>query len=134
MQDEDITHQQKSNDRIVLEMEDCFLLEYHQILFPVINVIDPMVEFVIQNQNIHHVGIIATKTTIASGVYQEKLSRRKSDLIYSTLATPLLAPMIEEGFIHNSISQSVLHEYLGHQELQDIDSLVLACTHYPPTG
>ena len=98
---------------------------------PVINVIDPMVEFVIQNQNIHHVGIIATKTTIASGVYQEKLSRRKSDLIYSTLATPLLAPMIEEGFIHNSISQSVLHEYLGHHELQDIDSLVLACTHYP---
>jgi glutamate racemase len=90
-----------------------------------------MVEFVIQNPNIHHVGIIATKTTIASGVYQEKLSRRKSDLIYSTLATPLLAPMIEEGFIHNSISQSVLHEYLGHQELQDIDSLVLACTHYP---
>ncbi len=98
---------------------------------PVINVIDPMVEFVIQNPNIHHVGIIATKTTIASGVYQEKLSRRKSDLIYSTLATPLLAPMIEEGFIHNSISQSVLHEYLGHHELQDIDSLVLACTHYP---
>ncbi|MEP7194922.1 MAG: glutamate racemase [Saprospiraceae bacterium] len=100
-------------------------------VLPVINVIDPMVEFVIANQNLHHVGIIATKATIASGVYQEKLSRRKNNLQFSTLATPLLAPMIEEGFYNNNISHAILHEYLEMPELKDIDSLILACTHYP---
>lgn len=98
---------------------------------PVINVIDPMVERVINDDSIHHVGIIATKTTIMSNVYQEKLSRRKASLQYSALATPLLAPMIEEGFYNDNISNAVLHEYLEDPILKDIDSLILACTHYP---
>ncbi|MDQ3142339.1 MAG: glutamate racemase [Bacteroidota bacterium] len=98
---------------------------------PVINVIDPMVERVINDDNIHHIGIIATKTTISSGIYQEKIHRRKPNLKYSALATPLLAPMIEEGFHDNAISNAILHEYLDMEELKEIDSLVLGCTHYP---
>lgn len=98
---------------------------------PVINVIDPMIERVIEDSNIHNVGIIATKTTVASGVYQEKFSRRKPELKFAAVATPLLAPMIEEGFYNNSISHAVLDNYLSLSELQDIDALILACTHYP---
>ncbi len=98
---------------------------------PVINVIDPMVEYLISREAIRHPGIIATKTTIYSGVYQEKLKRRKPQLQFSAMATPLLAPMIEEGFYNNSVSHAILHEYLEQPELKDIDSLVLACTHYP---
>jgi glutamate racemase len=98
---------------------------------PVINVIDPMIEAVIADEEVKHVGVIATKTTINSGVYQEKLSRRKPSLKYSAFATPLLASMIEEGFYNNNIAHAVLDEYLNHPELAGIDSLVLACTHYP---
>jgi len=98
---------------------------------PVINVIDPMIEAVIADDSINHVGIIATKTTVNSGVYQEKFSRRKPSLKYSALATPLLASMIEEGFYNNNISGAVLERYLSSPELKDIDALVLACTHYP---
>ncbi len=98
---------------------------------PVINVIDPMVERVINDDSIKHVGIIATKTTIVSNVYQEKFSRRKPTLQFLALATPLLAPMIEEGFYNDNISKAVLHEYLEDPILKDIDSLILACTHYP---
>lgn len=98
---------------------------------PVINVIDPMIEAVIADVAIGKVGIIATKTTIASGVYQEKFNRRKPSLKYAALATPLLASMIEEGFYNNNISRAVLESYLANEVLQDIDALVLACTHYP---
>lgn len=99
--------------------------------FPVINVIDPMIETVIADDSIKKVGIIATKTTVASGVYQEKFSRRKPRLKFSALATPLLASMIEEGFYNNKISGAVLEKYLSNESLKDIDALVLACTHYP---
>lgn len=98
---------------------------------PVINVIDPMVEAVIADETITRVGVIATKTTIASGVYREKFNRRKPTLQYTELATPLLAPMIEEKFYNNEISHAVIENYLSDDALKGIDALVLACTHYP---
>jgi glutamate racemase len=98
---------------------------------PIINVIDPMIETVIADEQIRKLGIIATKTTVASGIYQEKLSRRKPSLPFAALATPLLASMIEEGFYNDKISHAVLESYLANEQLKDIDALVLACTHYP---
>lgn len=107
-----------------------YLRDTHKNSVPVINVIDPIIEAVVKDDTINRVGIIATKTTIASGVYQEKLSRRKPRLQFAALATPLLAPMIEEGFYNNSISETVIHNYLQQPELNGIDALILGCTHY----
>lgn len=107
------------------------LRDQYKGIIPVINVIDPMIEAVIADENIHRLGIIATKTTVASGVYQEKLTRRKPQLPFAAMATPLLASMIEEGFYDNTVSQEVLKTYLSDPQLEGIDALVLACTHYP---
>ena len=98
---------------------------------PVLNVIDPMIEAVIADNEIKKVGVIATTTTIASGVYHEKFTRRKPSLNYTELATPLLASMIEEKFYNNEISNAVIEKYLSDEKLNGIDALVLACTHYP---
>lgn len=100
-------------------------------IIPVINVIDPIIEAVIADDTIRRVGIIATKTTIASGIYQEKLMRRKATLEFSALPTPLLAPMIEEGFYNDKISHEIIYSYLAQPELSNIDALILGCTHYP---
>ncbi|MES2619637.1 MAG: glutamate racemase [Bacteroidota bacterium] len=107
------------------------LRDKYKNLVPVINVIDPMIEAVIADETIKKVGVIATKTTIASGVYAEKFSRRKHSLQYTELATPLLASMIEEGYYKDNISHAVLESYLSNEVLDGIDALVLACTHYP---
>jgi glutamate racemase len=98
---------------------------------PVINVIDPMVEAVIADESVHKVGIIGTLTTIGSGVYTEKLARRKPSLKYAALATPLLASLIEEGYHHTGEIRSILKQYLSHPSFNEIDALILACTHYP---
>jgi glutamate racemase len=108
-----------------------FLRDTHKGIVPVINVIDPMIEAVIADTRIKKVGVIATKTTVSSGVYKEKFARRKASLEYSELATPLLASMIEEGFYNDNISHAVLESYLSNDLLKGIDALVLACTHYP---
>lgn len=39
--------------------------------------------------------------------------------------------MIEEGFFNNSVSREVIDTYLRSPELEGIEALVLACTHYP---
>ncbi len=48
-----------------------------------------------------------------------------------SLATPLLVPMIEEGFIFDDISNAIIRAYLSDPSLKGIQALILGCTHYP---
>ena len=97
----------------------------------VVNVIDPVIEILVKENRHHNVGVIGTKATIQSGIYASKLAAIDPSMKVFSMATPLLAPMIEEGYFDNNISHTVIHEYLSSPKLKDIDSLVLACTHYP---
>jgi glutamate racemase len=107
------------------------LREYVNHSVEVINVIDPMVDLVVRSFTDCHVGIIGTKRTVQSGIYVRKLKARSKDMIVHSLATPLLVPMIEEGFFNNRISHDIIHQYLGDPKLANISALMLGCTHYP---
>lgn len=96
-----------------------------------INVIDPVIEEIVQTFKGKHIGVIGTKGTISSGMYKKKLNELAPGLKVSSLATPLLAPMIEEGFINDKISQTVVDSYLSDKKLKGVEAIVLACTHYP---
>lgn len=96
----------------------------------VFNVIDAVVEEVIKKK-FKKVGVIGTLGTINSNAYKIRINAKDENVQVHQLATPLLAPMIESGFVHGQISHLVIEEYLNAPELQDIDTLILACTHYP---
>lgn len=106
------------------------LRDIHKGEIPILNVIDPIIEAIVQDSSIKKVGIIATQTTVNSGVYQEKLTRRSPDITIEVLATPLLVPMIEEGFANDNISHAIIANYLSNPKFHDIDALILGCTHY----
>jgi glutamate racemase len=97
----------------------------------VVNVIDPVIHFLEQNRAGKTLGLIGTKQTINSGIYSQKAETLGKDIHIKSLATPLLAPMIEEGFFNHSISEQIIKEYLLQPVLQNIDGLILGCTHYP---
>ena len=96
----------------------------------VINVVDPLVSYIIK-KGYKKVGLIATDVTVSSGIYERKLKEGNPLVSVESLATPLLAPMIEEGFVSNSISNAVLDNYLSVDRFEKIETLLLACTHYP---
>ncbi|MBE7176000.1 MAG: glutamate racemase [Mucilaginibacter polytrichastri] len=98
---------------------------------PIYNVIDPVVQRMVADDRLKRIGVIATKATIDSDIYARKIKDVDPGREVAQLATPLLAPMIEEGFFNNTISQTVIEEYLSSPVLRDIDGLILACTHYP---
>ena len=97
----------------------------------VVNVIDPMIRYVAQHYLENRIGLIGTRRTIDSGVYQQKVYALDRHIELNSLATPLLVPMIEEGFFNNKISDEIIEAYLGDKELQDIKAIILGCTHYP---
>lgn len=97
----------------------------------VVNVIDPAAEAIAQSFEKGKVGIIGTRGTVQSGIYPRKIRKLNKQLQVSSLATPLLAPMIEEGFFNNKISRTIVKSYLEKRSLTEIKGLILACTHYP---
>jgi glutamate racemase len=107
------------------------LTEYVRKDIHIINVIDPMVELVLKSFPGKRVGLIGTKRTVQSDVYSRKIHEGKKNIHLHSLATPLLAPMIEEGFFNNQISHEIIAQYLADESLKEVDALILACTHYP---
>ncbi|BDC98984.1 glutamate racemase [Persicobacter psychrovividus] len=97
----------------------------------VLNVIDPVVDHVAEHFPEQAVGLIGTRQTVNSNVYLKRIDAKNKGIKLQSLATPLLASMIEEGFYNNNISQSVIDKYLADETLQDIRAIILGCTHYP---
>lgn len=96
----------------------------------IVDVIDPVVEY-LATRNYQKLGVIGTKRTISSGTYEKKIRDRYPSTTVTSLATPLLAPMIEEGFIFDDISNAIIRTYLSNESLAGIQGLILGCTHYP---
>ena len=97
----------------------------------VISVIDPVINYLNQHYAHQSVGLIGTKKTVKSNVYHKKVDKLDCGIDLKSLATPLLVPMIEEGFFDNNISENIIHKYLSDPVLDNIQALILGCTHYP---
>ncbi|MBX3708631.1 MAG: glutamate racemase [Gammaproteobacteria bacterium] len=96
----------------------------------VMNVIDPTIHLLKEKYASKHIGLIGTKQTVNSHIYKKKIDDLNLNIQLSSHATNLLASAIEE-FGNHHVIDSLLQVYLSHPELQHIDALVLACTHYP---
>lgn len=108
-----------------------FLQEYVGDRALLVDVIDPVVEFLGKNYVGKQVGLIGTKLTVKSQMYQKKLAVLNYNIDLKAVAAPLLVPIIEEGFYDHELIDIALAEYLVNPELKNIDALVLGCTHYP---
>ncbi|MBV6644864.1 MAG: glutamate racemase [Cyclobacteriaceae bacterium] len=97
----------------------------------VFDVINPTIDYLREHYQRTNVGLIGTKQTVTTGVYAKKVDELRKEISLSSLATPLLVPMIEEELVNNDISKGIIHQYLADPALEGITSLILACTHYP---
>jgi glutamate racemase len=72
------------------------------------------------------IGVLATRSTTASGAFEREISRQAPEAEVRVLAAPLLVPLVENGGL--KYVDAVLDDYLA--ELGDVDAIVLGCTHY----
>lgn len=103
------------------------LAKNKSIIFDVINPVSERVAYEIHN----HVGVIATKSTVNSGIYKKSIRRYNKFIKVDELATPLLVPLIEEGFRNHVLTHSAIEHYLSNQKIKNVETLILGCTHYP---
>ncbi len=98
---------------------------------PVIGVVEPGARAACEASKSGRIGVIATRATIGSHVYSEAIQGIRSDASVIGKACPLLVPLVEEGWIHDKITDEILLRYLDELLEHDIDALILGCTHYP---
>ncbi len=97
---------------------------------PVVGVIIPGAEMARSLTVNGRVGVIGTHGTIASGAYQHALIELGVRAV-SAQPSPLLVPLVEEGWLDHRITEAVIREYTTPLMSEGIDTLVLGCTHYP---
>src|SRR5438046_962536 len=98
---------------------------------PVIGVIEPGAHAALAASRNRHIGVIGTRATIRSGAYEKALRAADENARVSSQACPLLVPLIEEGLLNDEVTDRMILRYLEPLLADEIDTLVLGCTHYP---
>ncbi|MGQ9921806.1 MAG: glutamate racemase [Desulfobacca sp.] len=96
----------------------------------VLGVVIPTVEEALARSVSKRIGVIATEGTVASNSF--KIELRKLDPMVQVFqqACPLLVPIIECGEQDGEVADLMLRKYLSPLLAQQIDTLILGCTHY----
>ena len=103
---------------------------------PVVEVVTPGADVACRATKNGKIGIIATKGTISTGVYKAAVEKRAEELglknieIYQQ-ACPLFVSLAEEGWWDKEVTRLTAEEYLKPLKEAGVDTLVMACTHYP---
>lgn len=103
----------------------------HEIDMPIIGVVKPGAKVAVEKTVNGKVGVIATEATISSGLYTDYIKAQDDKIIVYGKACPLFVPLVEEGWLKDSVTEEVAGRYLSELKNENIDTLVLGCTHYP---
>lgn len=95
----------------------------------IVEVISPVVDLIAKQTKYTNIGIIGTRKTIGSGMFNDTLSKKNPKLNLIARATPLLVPLIEDGFIDENVLFPVFQRYF--KGFEKCELLIPACTHYP---
>ncbi|WP_066365897.1 glutamate racemase [Neobacillus fumarioli] len=102
-----------------------------ELKIPVLGVINPGARAAIKRTRNYRVGIIGTEGTIKSGAYEKALKSLNSRLFVASLACPKFVPLVESGEYTGPIAEKIVNEALKPLLAQNLDTLILGCTHYP---
>lgn len=98
---------------------------------PIFEVITPAVELSIKTSLNDRVGVIGTRATIKSGIYEKKIKALNPEAKVYSAACPLLVPLVEEGWLKKPETVMIVKKYLHPLKVRQLDTLILGCTHYP---
>ncbi len=99
---------------------------------PIFGVIEAAVNKALKISKNRRIGVIGTRSTIASRAYELNLKKKDSQALVYTKSCPLFVPLVEEAVLSGKITDLVIHKYLAELKKKKIDTLILGCTHYPP--
>ena len=102
-----------------------------KVSIPVIGVVKPGAKMATETTKNNRIGVIGTEGTIRSQIYGDYIHEFNPDAIVIGKACPLFVPLVEEELLHDSVTDEIASRYLECFKRENIDTLILGCTHYP---
>ena len=97
---------------------------------PVIEVIQPAVRRAVSATRTGNIGVIGTRATIDSAAYLDAFAAAPQ-LHITSIACPLFVEFVERGETSGPEITKIARDYLAPIMANNVDTLVLGCTHYP---
>jgi len=101
------------------------------ISIPVIGVIEPGAKKAASSTRNGNIAVIGTPSTIRSNAYSKALHNIDPKLKVFSKACPLFVALAEEGWHQGEITRKIIETYLDDLLKENIDVMILGCTHYP---
>ena len=98
---------------------------------PMIGVVKPGVKAALSATRNGRIGVIGTEGTVRSGIYSQYIKEMEPGADITGKACPLFVPLVEEGLWQDPVTDEIAKRYLSELIGENIDTLVLGCTHYP---
>ena len=98
---------------------------------PVLDVIAAGADSAASATHSGRIGVIGTLTTVNSNAYVHAIGTLNPRIQVYSRACPLFVPLVEEGWLDHAVTRLTAIEYLRPLLAENIDTLVLGCTHYP---
>lgn len=99
----------------------------------VLGVIRPTAEAIESLSDTGHIGILGTEGTVSSHSYDMEIAKIAPGYKVSSLACPMWVPLVENNEAAGDGADYFVDKYVKELMSKDseIDTVVLACTHYP---
>lgn len=98
---------------------------------PLYNVITPGAKLAVKKTQNQQIVILGTRATIESHIYKNKILALNSKISVLEIPCPLFVPLAEEGLFEGALTELAIKNYLPDHAVQEHDTFVLGCTHYP---
>lgn len=93
--------------------------------------IEPAIKPAALKTSTKSIGILATKGTLSSELFSKTSDQFTTDIKVIEKEGKGIVKLIENGKMYSNEMTQLLHQYLDPMLIENIDHLVLGCTHYP---
>ena len=99
---------------------------------PIYGVVKPSAYYAVNSTKNNKIGILGTKATVTSQSYVDAIQSvdSKTNHIFQQ-ACPLFVPLAEEGMADDIVTEIIAKRYLESMLKENVDTIILGCTHYP---
>lgn len=100
---------------------------------PFVEVVTPAAEIAAKTTKNGRIGVIGTAATVASHSFKNKILNYNQDLEVFEHSCSLFVPFVEAGFVSpdDDLVVGVVKRYIEPLVKENVDTLILGCTHYP---
>ncbi len=98
---------------------------------PIIGVLEPACRAAVKRTRNGRIGVIGTAGTIKSDKYAQIIREINPEIQVFSAPCPMFVPVVENGYADSEVARIVANDYLTPLKKDNVDTLILGCTHYP---